>query len=184
MDTIEITKSEYAELQKRVSADDFETMKQRAEAAETAKAEAERNTEAAEQKAKDAETAKDAAEKKLKDSEETANAAQLSDERMGKLGEGFKEKLADPIKAKLAEQAKTMSDTEWDERLEELSSLVKVKPDAGKENEGEETPEDEFSEEEIASAGVGKERGEVAEPSSQARKSVFEGLSKTVKAAA
>lgn len=63
--------------------------------------------------------------------EETASAAELSGERVGKLGSAFLAKLPETVKTKLTEQAKTMPDEEWASRLEELELMTGVKPDEG-----------------------------------------------------
>lgn len=176
MDTIEISKSEYAELQKRPSTDDLAAAEKRAEEAEAAKAQAEKDLEAAEAAKVAAEEAKTAAEEKLAEAEEAANAAKLSEERMSALGEGFVAKLGEKTKERVIEQSKSMSDEDWTARLEELSELVGVKPDEGK-PEGEEA--EEFSAEEIATAGVGRETGKTKEASPQERSAVFGTLLKS-----
>lgn len=175
MDTIEISKSEYAELQKRVPADDLAAAEKRAEEAETAKAEAEKALEAAQVAQKSAEEAKAAAEEKVKSAEEAKAAEELRAERMSALGKGFLAKLPEAIRTKLGEQARDMSEEDWTARLEELSSLTGVKSDEGV-SEGEQS--EEFTSEEIASAGVGSESG-VKGASPQERSVVFGSLLKS-----
>lgn len=176
MSEITISKDEYAELQKRPSADDLAEATKRAEAAEEAKAQAEKDLEAAEAAKVKAEEESKEATSKLEAAEEAKRAEELRSDRLGKLGAGFMEKLGEKTKERLTDQAKSMSDEDWSARLEELSELVGVKPEEGK-AEGDEEAE-EFTAEEVAAAGVGKEGGS-QEPSPQARSSVFKGLLKT-----
>lgn len=178
MDNIEISKSEYAELQKRPSADDLVAAVKRAETAEATAAQATKDLEAAEAAKVAAETAKAEADTKLQEATEAANAARLSEDRLAKLGKGFKAKLGEKTTENLTEDSKSMSDEKWAARLEELSETVGVKhdEDATPEDQG---AEEEFNAEEIASAGVGSEASAEQEPSSQARSSVFGGLMKT-----
>lgn len=96
----------------------------------TKREEAERAVEAAEAKVTTAEAAKADAEKKVSDLEEQANQATLKETRMKGLGDGFVAKLGDFTKGRLEEQAKSMSDADWDERLKELEEVTAVKRDA------------------------------------------------------
>lgn len=171
MDEITIPRSEYAELQKRVPAEDLAAAVKRAEDAEAAQAAAVKETEAAEVAQKAAEDAKAASDKELKDAKEAANASELAEERLGKLGEGFTAKLSDSIKTRLNEQAKSMSDDDWTARLEELAELTGVKADEEAEDNG-----DEFTETEVAAAGVGKGAQAPKTASPQVRRSVFAGV--------
>lgn len=178
MDTIEIPRDEYAELQQRPSKDDLAAAEQARDEAIEAKNTAEKDSEAAEAAKVKAEGERDEAvseRDKLKDAEQ---ASTLSTERLGKLGEGFTAKLGEKTKQRVTEQSKSLSDEEWEARLEELSELVGVEPDEGKpEGSGEE--HEEFTAEELASAGVGREStGGKGEASPQERASVFGSLLK------
>jgi hypothetical protein len=138
--------------------------KARATAAEAKVTETETKVEAAEAAKVAAEEKASAAETKVTELEETANRASLKDQRWGALGSAFTAKLGDFTKSRLQEQASTLSDEEWDNRLKELEETTAVKRDA-KADEGGDPSADElarraaangehtFSLEEIASAG-------------------------------
>lgn len=79
-----------------------------------------------------AEAAKVAAEAKVTAAEEIAAKAALKDTRWSGLGGEFIAKLGDFTKGRLQEQAGTMTDTEWEDRLKELEETSKVKRDAKK----------------------------------------------------
>lgn len=130
--------------------------KTEAETAKAEKATAEAAAEAAEAKATAAETARAEAEAKVTTLEETANQATLKDTRWKALGPGFVAKLGDFTKGRLEEQAKTLKDDEWDNRLKELEEVTAVKRDAeadGSTPPGDKKDDTVFSLEEIASAG-------------------------------
>lgn len=106
-----------------------------------------------------AETAKATAEGKVTELTETANQVTLKDTRWKALGEGFTAKLGEFTKGRLEDQAKTLSDEDWDNRLKELEETTAVKRDAAKD--GATPPPDDtaghkgnrdFTLEEIASA--------------------------------
>jgi hypothetical protein len=163
VETVEISKSEYDRLQ--ADARKVGELESRATAAEEAKQEAERKVEAvetekveAERKLKDAETA-------LDEAKEEGRKAELASDRLGSLGKGFTSKLGEFTSARLTEQAKTLSDEEWDNRLKELEELSGEQRDAkldGDDGEGEESgtgksggKDGEFSREEVARANLG-----------------------------
>lgn len=157
MDPMEISREEYAELQKRVPKDEFEAEKKRADDAEEAKQTAESKLEEVTKERDDAVAAQEKAEKEVEEAKETERKADLAKTRLGDLGKDFKAKLGEKTKERLNEQAKDMSDEEWTARLDELSELLDVKPDAGGKGEEEKAEEDtEFSGDEIASTGAGK----------------------------
>lgn len=91
----------------------------------------------AEQAAEKAEQDKVAVEKERDDAkaeaaalkEETAQAS-LKDKRVKALGPGFTAKLGEFTKGRLDEQAKSMTDEEWDNRLKEIEETAGVKRDA------------------------------------------------------
>jgi hypothetical protein len=178
VETVEISKNEYATLQ----AQEQEVKDERAkrEAAETERDEAVQATEKAEAEKKTAETAKDEAEKKVKDFEEKAQQTELASERMSALGSEFKSKLGDFTSKRLAEQAKDLSDEDWDGRLKELEEMSKVKRDAKKDGESEDgdgsgSGSEEFSQEEVARAQAGG-GGNGKAPDVRERASVMSGL--------
>jgi hypothetical protein len=91
---------------------------------------------AAETKAEELEAAKIAAETKATEAEqakasleEAAQQAELKDQRLGALGAGFMAKLGEIAKGRLTEQAKSLSDEDWDARLKELEEMAKAKRD-------------------------------------------------------
>lgn len=110
--------------------------------------------------------------------EEQARAATLSTERLAKIGEPFKAKLPGSVKVKLEEQAKTLSEEDWTERLEELAEMTGVKPDAQGENgsgEGGGSGAGTFTREETARANLSG-GGSSQEPSRVAVSTVLGGL--------
>lgn len=112
--------------------------------------------------------------------EEQARAQTLSSERLSKLGEPFRAKLPDSVKTRLEEQAKTMSDEDWTDRLEELAAMTGVKPDEpgeggqGSGNGGSDAGT--FTREETARANLGNRSGDSLEPSRVAVSTVLGGL--------
>ncbi len=97
---------------------------------------AEQAAEAAEAAKTAAETAKAAVEAELKTAQETTAKAQLKESRWGSLGDDFVAKLGDFTKGRLQEQAGTLDDAEWDNRLKELEESTAVKRDAKSEGGG------------------------------------------------
>lgn len=168
MATISIEQAEYDRIKsERDSAID------RAEQADAATRDAEAAAEAAEAAKAKAETERDAEIAKREAAEESARAIALRDERLAKLGEGFKAKLGDKTKARLTEQAAKLTDEEWAARLEELAEAYGIAADA----EGsEESSEDTFSDEEVAGAGFTVSRENASEPTAMERRSVMGGL--------
>jgi hypothetical protein len=180
MDPIEVAKSEYEALLKRPEQKTLDAAIERAEAAEAKVATLTEEKAAAEKAKADAEEAKEAAEKKVSDAEEKAAAADLKTTRWEALGEGFKAKLGDKTKTRLQEQAGTMKDDEWSERVEELAEAYGVKADAGK-PEGEEAKDESvFTREEVSrskAAGTSTEEETAsAQPSQAAQSNVVGGL--------
>lgn len=160
MGLVQIEDSELAVLRKE--RDDARTEAAAAKAeAETAKAEkasAVTAAETAEAAKTAAETAKTEAEAKVTQLTETANQVTLKDTRWRALGTGFTAKLGDFTKGRLEEQAKTLSDEDWDNRLKELEETAGVKRDVvaegdEKTNNGGGGDEKTFTLEEIANAG-------------------------------
>lgn len=186
MDTIDVPRDEYAELQKRPTAQEFAAEKKRADDAETAKAAAEKLAEEKETEAKSEKDRADAAEKKVTEAEEDKAKDDLAKERLGKLGTGFKEKLGEFTRERVEAQARDLSEEDWEARVKELEETTKTPRDEGgtdaaasAEN-GNGARPGEFSREETAAAhlgsGGGSERGNGEEPSPEARSSVMRGL--------
>lgn len=180
METIEIAKSEYDRLTK--VAGESDALKARVE---TAESEAASEKARADKAASDLETAEaekvkadekaEAAETKVKGFEEQARQSTLRDERIEKLGDGFKAKLGEKTRERLTEQAGQLSDEDWTARLDEVAELVGVKADADKPAGDEETV---FSREETARFKGGST--EDNEPSEAARSTVVGGLFRTL----
>lgn len=142
------------------------------EAAETAKAEADRKVEETEAAKVKAEEEKEELSKKVTEHEEQAAKQTLAKERLGKLGTGFRDKIdkIESVKSRLDEQAQTLSDEDWNARVEELAELTGVKADAAREGDdpnaedpaaggGGNEGKDEFSAEEIARSQVAPNNG-------------------------
>lgn len=160
MGLVQIEESELANLRKERDDAKAETVTKVA-AVNVEKAAAEAAAELAEAAKVAAETAKAAAETALAAAQETTAKATLKDTRWGGLGNEFVAKLGDFTKGRLQEQAGTLADAEWDDRLKELEETTAVKRDAStagstQENAGatlftKGTPPD-FSAEELAAA--------------------------------
>jgi hypothetical protein len=165
MDPVEISHSEYAELHKRPSVEEFAAEKKRADAAEADKAEAERKLEAEEAARKTAEDGKKESDEKLAKLSEEKAEADLRDERFGKLGSAFVAKLGEATKTNLKRDAGTLDEEAWNARLTEVEEQANVKRDAKLDGNSDPlaTPPagsgggggDEFSEEEMASSAAG-----------------------------
>lgn len=166
-----------------------DTEKAAKEQALSEKASAEKAAEDAEAAKVAAETAKETAEKALTEKNEELAKAELKETRMGALGSAFTAKIdAMPtVKAKIAEQAQSMSDEDWDARLKELEEVTAIKRDAKKD--GDETPapekDDTFGREELASiaGGLGGDARvpSTAGPSATERSSVVGSLASAFK---
>lgn len=177
MDTIEIKRSEYDELVAKANTVDplaqrVSELEEKASAADELTSKVDK----LEIEVKAAEDARDEEKAKREQLEEAARADELATERLGKLGGSFKAKLPEGVRTRLEEQAKTLSEEAWTERLDELAELTGVKPDeVGENDEGQEV----FSEEETARAQIGT-RGGSGEPSPARRQAVMSGLAKTL----
>lgn len=185
VETVEISRSEYDDLrQAKSERDDLRTQ---VTEVEQAKADAETKVEQMEQAKTQAEEKLQKAEDDLAEAREAKEKAELASERIGSLGKGFLGKLGEFARSRLDEQAKSLSEEEWDNRLKELEELSGVKrDDKGDGSEGDDGGDDsgeggesaEFSKEEIARAGVGKGRegGQGGNPSPEARRSTIGAL--------
>lgn len=124
-------------------------------------------------------------EKKRKDLEENARVADLRTERLEGLGDGFKEKLGEFTKGKLEEQAGTMSEDEWNDRLTEIEETAGVKRDATKDGgENKDGGGQTFNDDEVARSGVtnggGNGNGGGGDPAPAKTRSIVGGLVKAV----
>lgn len=104
--------------------------KKRADDAEAKVVELEPKLEQAEAAKTAAETKATEAEAKVTSLEEAANVATLKSTRWDALGNQFVGKLGEFTKGRLQEQAGTLSDEDWDNRLKELEETTAVKRDA------------------------------------------------------
>jgi hypothetical protein len=189
MGLVQIEQSELDTLRK-----ERDDAKAEATAAAQAKQEAEGKVEAAEAAKVAAEEKAQQAETKVTTLEETARATALRDERIGALGDKFLERVGETARTRLQEQAKSMSDEDWNGRLTELEEIAQVKRDEKKDGS---TPPAEnngggngdgptFGSEELArlgsgvTGGGGQPSGNGSEPSRVARKSVASGLAKAL----
>lgn len=179
VETVEISKAEYDRLQADAAKVDGLTAE--VSEAKEAQADLESKVEQAEAAKVEAEGKLEAANKALDEAKEESRKAELADERLSGLGKDFKAKLGEFTSQRLAEQAKSLSDEEWDARLKELEEMSGVKRDASEGKGGDDAAgkgEDEFSHREIASAGVGAGGSDdlSAEPSQAQRRSVVGSL--------
>jgi len=151
VDEITIKRSEYDELKARPSADDLAKAQSDTQAAKDATAEAEKQAEQSAIEAKGAEEKLTATQTELDEMKETSRKAELASERLEKVPAELSKKLPESVNKRLAEQAKSLSDDDWNERLTELSEMAKVTLDDNQ------SPE--FSNEELSSfnanGGVG-----------------------------
>jgi hypothetical protein len=138
----------------------------------------ERKVEEEETARKAAETARDEAKRKVDEAEEQARAATLAKDRLGTLGRDFTAKLGEFTRGRLEEQAGSLSDEDWDNRIKELEEVAGVKRDQGGKADENAAQEGTFSREETARTQVGGNGGSSGEPSGQQRRSVVAGLVK------
>jgi hypothetical protein len=131
-----------------------------------------------------AEGERDEQKKRADEAEEKANQTTLRDERLGKLGTAFTAKLdkAEIIKTNLQKDAGTLDDTAWATRIEELEAAFGVKADEKKKDGDENEEADEqkaglFSEEQVASSGLGS--GEAPKDQGVTRRSTIGGLARS-----
>lgn len=184
MGLVQIEQSELDTLRKERDDARAETVT-KTQAAEQA---AQEKIKAAEKAAEDAEAAKVAAEtaKAASDAALTAKneelaKAELKEQRMGSLGDAFTAKIdgMPTVKAKLPEQAQTLDDTAWDERLKELEEVTAVKRDAKKDGSSAENNGgggDTFAREELARLGGSKAPNLTSGPSTAERGQVVGAL--------
>lgn len=181
MEDITITRDEYATLVAK--AEKHDELSARVTALEETASKVEKlesDLEAEQLKSKKFKDQRDEARAEKAKLEETAAAETLGSERMGKLGAAFLAKLPDAIKARLTEQARTMADDKWTERLEELSALVEVAHDEGAPA-SDENAGDVFTAEETARTQMGTGSKPATEPTTAARSQVLGGLLRSVR---
>lgn len=183
---IDVSREEYAELQKRPTQAEFQAEKERADKAVEEKAAADKAVEEAEAAQKKAEEEKEAAEKKVQGFEEQARKDEMARDRLGKLGKGFRGAMGEKTAERVKADAASMSDEEWEGRVTELEETLSKKRDDGGSGkpagsgEGESTAADEtFSETEVTASHLGTSPsggGESGEPTEEARGAVMGGL--------
>jgi hypothetical protein len=175
MDTIEIERGEYDSLKAAAArVPDLEAKVVTAEAEAAKVPELERKVEETETAKVAAESAKTAAESKVAGFEEAERTAELATERLGKLGAGFTGKLGEFTKQRLQAQAGTLTDEDWDARLQELEETAGVKRDDGSGA----SDDDVLTREEVARSAAGDQQQQHSAPSPQARGAVIGGLLK------
>jgi hypothetical protein len=179
MDTFEIQRSEYDELKaKAAKSDELASRVADLEEKVGGIPDLEKKVEDAEAAQKKAEDEKADLQKKVDEADEKARTADLSKDRLSKLGKGFTTKLGDFTRGRLEEQAGKLTDDEWDARLKELEETAGVKRDEGgapSEEENEETvSREETARSQVGGGGGGNGTG--TEPSAEARRSVVAGL--------
>lgn len=183
MEDVNLTQEKYDALNARPTPEALAAEKKRADDAETAQAAAEAKVEKLEGELTTANDAKAAAETKVADAEEEKAKAELAKNRLGGLGKGFVAKLGEFTKAKFEEQARDLSDEDWEARLKELEETTEVARDeGGTTNTSTETSGTEFTREEVArahttsSGGGSGAGGDGKEPTPEARQGAMRGL--------
>lgn len=183
---MEIDQAKYDELMARPTKEELAAANDRADKAEEGKREAEGKLETAETAQKKAEKERDDIVAEKETLEETARQSEMGGDRLAKLGKDFTARLGETTTERLREQAKTMSEEDWEARLVELESLTEVKRDAGTDATAAEQTKPgggTVTREETASARLGGgSGGSGTEPSTPARSSVVGGLVKRVPA--
>lgn len=174
MDKMEIDRDEYVALSARPTKDELASVTDERDKLRDEKAEADRKAEAAEIAQKAAEKERDDLKTAKEAADETARQATLGGERMGKFGKAFKEALTDNISTRLAEQAKNLSDDDWEARVAELEELTGKKRDEGGTSTASDNG-DQVTTEETASARLNG-GGAGNQASTAARSSVIGGL--------
>jgi hypothetical protein len=137
----------------------------------------EKKVETAEAEKVKAESERDELKGKVEQAEEQARATALASGRLEKLGKDFIGKLPDFTKGRVEEQAKTMSDEDWDARLKELEDAYGDRAaGAGGSEAGRQAGE--VSGEELAAAGSAGGNGGNGNggQSPEARRAVMAGL--------
>ncbi len=181
MGDLDISREEYAELQKRPTQDELAAANKRADDAEAAKAEADKAVEAAEAAQKKAEGERDEAAKKVKDFEEKEAQSTMASDRLKKLGKGFLASMGEKTSERFKADAAKMSDEDFEERVAELEETLDKKRDDGTVPSGSEESTasgETFTPEEITAShtGSGTSGNAGGEPSQEARSAVMSGL--------
>lgn len=187
--TMEIEDREYQELlARKAKADELESKVTDLQAEADKVPELSRKVETLEAEKKTADDKVVELQAKVDEGEETARVASLRTDRMGKLGKDFVAKLGDFTRGRLEEQAGTLKDDEWENRLKELEDLTEVARDTGGEGgstsgSGGGSGDGTFSREETARAGGGSgggggNGGNGGEVSPERRRSVVAGLAR------
>lgn len=174
MDKMEIDRDEYVALNARPTKEEFASATDERDKLRDEKAEAVKTAEAAEVAQKKAEKERDDLKAEKDTADETARAATLGSERLGKLGKAFKDALGENTAKRVEEQAKTLSDDDWEARLAELEELTSKKRDEGATSTTA-AAEGTVTTEETASAHLGGGGGGGAAPASEATRSAVIG---------
>lgn len=132
MGLVQIDETELATLRKE--RDDARTEASKVAVLTVEKADLERKVETTEAAKVAAEQERDTVKAELTSEREKTAKAELKDKRWAALGEGFTAKLGEFTKGRLQEQAGTLEDAAWDDRLKELEEVTAVKRDAAKED--------------------------------------------------
>lgn len=177
MDKMEIDRDEYVALNARPTKDELAAAVDERDKLRDEKAEAVKSAEAAEIAQKAAEKQRDDLKAEKDAADETARAATLGSERLGKLGKVFTDALGENTAKRVGEQAKTLSDDDWEARVAELEELTGKKRDEGGQSTTA-TAANTVTTEETASArlGGGGGGGPAAPASEAARSTVIGGL--------
>lgn len=172
---MDIEQDKYDELMARPTRDELKAATDDRDKLREEKAEAVKAAEAAEIAKKAAEDEVATLTKAKEEAEETARAADLATERTGKLGKAFKDALPETVSKRLDEQAKSLSEDDWEARLAELEELTSKKRDEGGQSTTTATDSSTVTTEETASANLGG-GGSAAPASEVKRASVIGGL--------
>jgi len=181
MGDLDISREEYAELQKRPTQDELAAANKRADDAIAAKEAADKAVEAAEAAQKKAEGEKAEADKKVKDFEEKEAQANMASERLKKFGKGFLAAMGEKTSERFKADAAKMSDEDFEERVAELEETLDKKRDDGTVPSGSEESTasgETFTPEEITAShtGSGTSGNAGGEPTDEARSAVMGSL--------
>lgn len=175
---MDIEQDKYDELIARPTRDEFKAVADERDKLRDEKAEAVKTAEAAEVAQKAAEKSRDDLKAEKDTADETARAATLAAERTGKFGKAFREALSENIAKRLDEQAKTLSEDDWEARVAELEELTgKKRDEGGTATTATDNGGNTVTTEETASANLGGGGGGPVGPASEVkRSSVIGGL--------
>jgi hypothetical protein len=174
---MDIEQEKYDELIARPTRDELKAIADERDTLRDEKAAADRKVEEAETAQKAAEAERDTLKTAKEQAEETARAATLGGERLGKLGSTFKSSLGEHTTKRLEEQAKSLSDDDWEARMVELEELTSKKRDEGGQSATAADNGGTVTTDETASANLGGNGGVApAQGSERTRSAVIGGL--------